>query len=193
MSLTRRVDQLEYFIADLKRSLSNVVRPAVVVSFDPKTNSVVANIGDEQTPVPTHAIPVFTHAGAAKSWRPLKKGQQVTLLSPDGDLANAVALPGGFHDKNPAPSQSDDEDIENQRGQGRLRATDDAQFIEFGGSSVKVDAGKITLAVGGVTLVASGDGVAITGGAVTHNGHNIGSDHKHVDVMSGPALTGPPQ
>ena len=193
MSLVRRIEALEYHIADLKRRQSNYVRPGVVTSFDPTTNSTVANIGDATTPVPTHPIPVFTHAGTGKSWRPLKAGQQITLLCPDGDLANAVALPGGFHDQNPAPSQSAAEDIENQRGNGRVRGTDTAQFVEFGATSVKVEDGKITLAAGGVTVVVSGSGVAITGGEVTHNGHDIGATHRHTEVMSGPELTGPPQ
>lgn len=192
MSLVRRVEALEYHIAEEKRRQSNYVRPGVVTSFDSKTNTIVANIGTADEPVNTHAIPVFTHAGSGKSWRPLKKGQQITLLCPDGDLANAVALPGGFHDKNPAPSQSADEDIEAQRGTARLRTTDAAAFLECAGTSVKVEDGKITLNAG-VTLVVSADGVAITGGKVTHNGHDIGSDHKHIDVMPGAALTGPPQ
>jgi phage baseplate assembly protein gpV len=165
MSLVRRIEALEYHIAELKRRQSNYVRPAVVTSFDPKTNTTVANIGTPAAPVDTQPIPVFTHAGSAKSWRPLKKGQQITLLCPDGDLANAVALPGGFHDKNPAPSQSADEDIENQRGQGRLRATDTAQFVEFGGASVKVEDGKITLTAAKIILA----GTYFLGGADAAN------------------------
>jgi phage baseplate assembly protein V len=152
MSLVARIEALEYHIADLKRRQSNYVRPAVVISFDPATNTTIANIGDATTPVPTHAIPVFTHAGSGKSWRPLKVGQQLTLLCPDGDLANAVALPGGFHDKNPAPSSSAAEDIEAQRGTARLRTTDTAAFLECGGSSVEVQDGVITLTAAKIVL-----------------------------------------
>lgn len=165
MSLVRRVEALEYHIADLKRRQSNYVRPGVVTSFDPKTNSIVANIGDATTPVPTHAIPVFTHAGSGKSWRPLKKGQQITLLCPDGDLANAVALPGGFHDQNPAPSSSAAEDIEAQRGTARLRTTDTAASLECGSSSVKVEDGKITLTAAKIVLA----GTYYLGGADAAN------------------------
>ena len=193
MSLVARIEALEYHNADLKRRQSNYVRNAVVVSFDPVANAIVANIGDATTPVNTHPVPVFTHAGSGKSWRPLKAGQQIILLCPDGDLANVVALPGGFHDKNPAPSQSAAEDIEAQRGAARLRTTDNAAFLECGGSSVEVQDGTITLSAGGVTAVVSSSGFAVTGGTVTHNGHDIGADHRHTEVTSGPALTGPPQ
>ncbi len=165
MSLVRRVEALEYHIADLKRRQSNYVRPGVVVSFDPTTNSTIANIGSADAPVQTHAIPVFTHAGSGKSWRPLKAGQQITLLCPDGDLANAVALPGGFHDKNPAPSSSAAEDIEAQRGTARLRTTDTAAFLECGGSSVQVQDGTITLTAAKIIL----DGVSYLGGADAAN------------------------
>jgi phage baseplate assembly protein V len=165
MSLVARVEALEYQIADLKRRQSNYVRPGVVMSFDPKTNSIVANIGDATTPVPTHAVPLFTHAGSGKSWRPMKAGQQVILLCPDGDLSNAVALPGGFHDQNPAPSQSAAEDIEAQRGAARLRTTDTAAFLECGPSSVKVEDGTITLT--GVKIVLAG--TSYLGGAGAAN------------------------
>jgi len=190
--IPRRVADLEYLVADMKRRESNYVRPGVVVSFDPATNSIVANIGSGDAPVATHPVPVFTHAGSGLSWRPLKAGQQITLLCPDGDLSNAVALPGGFHDKNPAPSQSAAEDIEAQRGQSRLRTTDTAAYLETGSSSVKVEASQITLTAGGVTALLSATGLAITGGKVTHNGHDIGADHVHTLVSIGSDLSGPP-
>lgn len=192
MSVLRRLEALEYHVADIKRRQSNFIRPGVVVSFDPKTNTTVADIGTSEEPCQTHAVPLFTHAGSGKSWRPLKKGQQITLLCPDGDLSNAIALPGGFHDKNPAPSSSADEDIEAQRGNARLRTTDAAAFLECGGAHVEVEAGKITLTAGGVSVVVSGGGVAIQGGAVAHDGHDIGKTHVHTEVMSGPGLSGPP-
>jgi len=192
MSLTARVEALEYHIADLKRRQSNYVRPGVVISFDPATNSTIANIGDATTPVQTHAIPVFTHAGSGKSWRPLKVGQQITLLCPDGDLANAVALPGGFHDKNPAPSQSAAEDIEAQRGTARLRTTDTAALLECGGSSVMVDDGTVTISAGGVVWTLSGAGEATQGGMVTHDGHDVGKTHVNTGVIPGGGDSGPP-
>ncbi len=155
MSLVRRIEALEYHAADMKRRQSNFIRPGVVVSFDPATNSIVADVGTPDAPVQTHPIPLFTHAGSGKSWRPMKKGQQITLLCPDGDLSNAVALPGGFHDKNPAPSTSAAEDIEAQRGTARLRTTDTAAFLECGASSVKVVDGTITLTAAQIILASS--------------------------------------
>jgi phage baseplate assembly protein V len=192
MSLVARVEALEYHIADLKRRESNFIRPGVVSSYDPDANAIVANIGTTDAPVLTHPIQVFTHGGKGKSWRPMKVGQQVTLLCPDGDLANAIALPGGFHDQNPAPSSSADEDIEAQRGTARLRTTDAAAFLECGGSSVKVEDGEVTISAGGVVWTLSGAGEATQGGAVTHDGHDIGKTHVNTGVVPGGGDSGPP-
>lgn len=148
-ALSERLDELLYEHAEVKRKLDNVVRTGVVKSFDPKTNTIVADVGFE-----THDIPYFNHGGEGSNWHPPKKGQQVTLLSASGDLTNAVAIPGGFHDKNPQPSQTKDEDIAAQRGAGksRLRTTDEAAFLEAFKSAVKVADGKVTITADTIVL-----------------------------------------
>lgn len=123
-TILARLDDLEYLAATLKTRLGNVVRTGVVKSYDAAKNGVVANLGDDDATFLTHTVPVFTHAGSGKDWRPMKAGQQVTLISADGDLSNAVALPGGFHDQNGAPSTQASEDIVMARGDVRARATD---------------------------------------------------------------------
>lgn len=123
-SILERLDALEYAIADQKRRQSNIVRTGVAKSFDGSANAVVVNLGDDEESFLTHAVPLYTHGGTGADWRPMKAGQQVTLLCPDGDIANAVAIPGGFHDANPAPSAKASEDIVMARGDVRARATD---------------------------------------------------------------------
>jgi phage baseplate assembly protein gpV len=123
-TILERLDALEYLAANLKTRIAAMVRTGVVKSFDPATNAAIVNLGDDDSSFLTHPVPVFTHAGTGADWRPLKAGQQVTLLSSDGDLANAVAIPGGFHDRNPAPSSSASEDLTLARGTVRARATD---------------------------------------------------------------------
>ncbi|GJD65180.1 phage baseplate assembly protein domain-containing protein [Methylobacterium frigidaeris] len=49
------------------------------------------------------------------------------------------------------------------------------------------------IAVGGVTLTVTKDGLDIRGGKVTHDGKNIGADHKHGGVEAGSANTDVPQ
>ncbi|HEY9215911.1 MAG TPA: phage baseplate assembly protein V [Ancylobacter sp.] len=66
--------------------------------------------------------------------------------------------------------------------------------------------GKLSIeAPGGIELTAGGSTVLIepgeveikaptkvTGTALSHNGKNVGADHKHTEVLTGPATTGPP-
>lgn len=138
------LEELHYQIAELRRMISNLVRVGTVKSFDPKTATAVLDLGFE-----THDVDVGEHGGAGKDWRPLKAGQQITALCPDGDLGNAFVIAGGFHDDNKAPSQSADEDIRAQRGDGdkavRLRTTD--RLAELDNKAKK-------------TAVRAGDGVA---------------------------------
>lgn len=152
------LDDLYFEVAELKRKFANVVRSGTVKSFDAKTNSIVADVGFD-----THAIPYYNHGGTGAHWHPPKPGQQITLLASDGDIANAVAIPGGYHDKNAAPSQSADEDIVAQRGAGkaRLRTTDKAALLEAFASALTVEDGKITLKADAIVL----DGMVYLGGA----------------------------
>lgn len=132
------LDQLGYLIADLQRRVANVTIAGTVKSFD--KGKAVIDVGFD-----THEIDVGYHAGAGVDWAPLKKGQQITLLCPSGDLANAVILPGGFHEDNKAPSESADEDIRAQRGSGdeavRLRTTKDGAHLENKARKTTVSAG----------------------------------------------------
>ncbi len=157
-AIRRELDDVRYELAETKRKMANIVRSGTVKSFDAKTNTVVADVGFE-----THDVPYFNHGGTGAHWHPPKKGQQVTLLCSDGDIANAVCLPGGFHDKNAAPSQSADEDIVAERGAGkaRLRTTDQAALLEAFQSAFKLEDGKATITAQTIVL----DGVVKLGGA----------------------------
>ena len=53
-------------------------------------------------------------------------------------------------------------------------------------------ASSITFKCGGTTVVIDAGGVTVTGGKVKHDGKNIGSTHRHTDVLSGPGNTGLP-
>lgn len=144
-------EELSYQVAELRRMMSNLVRPGVVKSYDGRTHSAVLDLGFE-----THAIDVGAHGGTGADFAPLKKGQQIMALCPEGDIGNAMVVPGGFHDDNKAPSQSADEDIRAQRGSGdkavRLRTTDTAAFLEAAGAVIKIEKGKITLTADEIIL-----------------------------------------
>lgn len=112
LDLQETLDAIWEELAEVNRRMSSVVRSGTVKSYDPKTNKAVVNIGFD-----THEIPAMSFGGKAKYWSPLAAGQQITVLAPDGNLENAVVLPGGFCDAFKAPSNRADEDVM-QRGEG---------------------------------------------------------------------------
>lgn len=67
----------------------------------------------------------------------------------------------------------------------------DGTIMKMVGKNAEYTGSKFTFKCGGVTMVVSGDGVAITGGKVTHEGKNIGSDHVHTN-SGGAGNGGPP-
>ena len=99
----------------------------------------------------------------------------MTWLAPGGDSQQSFAVPLTWSDRNEAPSKSGDENV-----------------ITYGDVRITLDASSVLIEVGGFVLRVSAEGLAMTGGGVGHNGQDIGSTHKHPDVMPGPAKTGTP-
>jgi phage baseplate assembly protein gpV len=141
LAMQETIDGLLYLSAEHDRRIANLIRPGTIKSYDAEKDTAVLDLDFE-----THDIPSGMHAGKGKDWSPPKAGQQVTAFCPSGDIANAFFLPGGFHNDNPAPSQSADEDIRAERGSGdeavRLRTTDDDAELDNKKHKTKVRAGK---------------------------------------------------
>jgi len=161
LRLQKTVDDLAFQVAESHRRIANLLTPGTVKSFDPQKGAVV-DVGFE-----THQIEHGMHSGTGKDWQPLKEGQKVTVLCPSGDFSNAFIIPGGFHDQNPAPSQSAGEDIRGQRGTDdkpvRLITTDTSSTLDNQAKQTSVTAGdgiaSLTNA-GKKTSVNAGDKVA---------------------------------
>lgn len=164
-------------VAELERRFSGTMRHGTVEEVDPAKQIVRLNFGesDDGKPFLSPWIPYAQIAGALKVHTPPSKGQQFTLLSPTGDWQQAVAMPLTWSNQNPSPSQNGDENV-----------------LTFGNVRITVKDNLTEVKVGGVTMKISGEGVAITGGRVSHDDLNIGSTHKHRDVMPGAGLTGIP-
>jgi len=166
----RTINDLAFQVAELHRRLASVVQVGTVKSFDGQKGTVV-DVG-----YTTHNIPGGWHAGTGVDWAPFKVGQQITMLCPSGDPANAVLFPGGYHDKNPPPSADPGTDIRAQRGAvgqpNRLRTTDGGSYLEALGNTVAVEEGKITITADKIILV----GDCYLGGAdATTNAARLGT------------------
>jgi phage baseplate assembly protein gpV len=97
-------------------------------------------------------------------------GEQMILTSFSGTVGGAsIAMPATYDKDHEAPSKSSDTAVM-ERGQGR---------IEIGADGILIK-GPIRM-----------DGtVDISGGRLTHNDKNVGSDHGHVSAP--PGVPGPP-
>lgn len=153
-------------------------------------------------------------------WHPLEVGERVMVLSESGELQNGMVLPAALYsDEDPAPGDKaglwrkrfgDAGKIEYDRDSGEFlveaiakatlkvadtiaEVSDGKVLLETADTSVEMTDGKIVLAVGGVKLEITSSGFAFTGGQVTHEGKNVGKDHKHLGVTAGGGVSGDPQ
>lgn len=115
-------------------------------------------------------------SGALKGHVPMTVGQPSIMELSGGDMQQGTIRPGQWNDDNPSPNSAGDENT-----------------WTFGAVRVDLTASGLTLTVGGVTYVFDGNGFVQTGGVQEHDGKNVGSDHKHLDVTSGGDKTGVPE
>ena len=151
---------------DLRDRHERMFRPGVVTDYDASKHLYRQQIGiDENSqPIKSPWRPYGQHAGTLNQHIPLSIGQQMLMISPDGDLEQGIGFPFGWSNANPAPSS-------------------DAKTIagSFGGVSWTITGGVVAV-TGGLTV--KGD-VKASSGVFQHNSHDVGSTHKHGGVQAG--------
>lgn len=166
-------------VADLERRVKGMCRQGTVEpgTVDAAAGTCRLRLGDDPdgSPYLTGPIPYAQTGGAVKVHNPPSDGQQMVAMSPDGDLRNAIAQPMGFSDANASPSGAGDQHV-----------------VTFGVVTITMAGDGLVIAVGGVSVAVNSAGFHVTGGAVDHNGTNIGDDHAHSGITPGPEDTGPP-
>lgn len=171
-----QLDELVARIGDLERRTRNMFRHGTVAEVDAANGTVRLKIGEKDgKPFLSPAIPQAQFAGALKVHSPASVGQQMTLISPNGDFRQAVALPMTWSDQNASPSDKADENV-----------------LTFGSATITLRGDSLVVSVGGSSVTISGDGIMTTGPELTHNGKNVGDDHQHRDVEPGGGTSGPP-
>lgn len=186
-------------LADLTRLLENIVRFGTVAEVQMQPPRVKVKSGN----ITTAWLPWLNlRAGADREWDAPTLGEQVVLLSPSGNLAQGVALPGLFSDLIPANGDRD----------GLHRRTyRDGAVIEYDSIAHHLRA---ILPEGGITDLTSTGGINIVG-PINHQGDytqqgdqtvtgtvTVSEDvvaagislvnHLHGGVMSGSSQTGIP-
>ena len=172
----------------LLRLLLNVVRKGQVLQVTHNPPKCRVATGELESAW----IPWLAIAGETREWEPPTVGQQVLLLCPGGEMADAVAVPGLYSDDLPAPSTTPS---------AHVRAYPDGARIEYDhathqmaatlpdGATVKAS----TITLDGKTRCTGDLDVA---GTVTAGGDvKVGSisltGHKHMEMGDGKPV-GPP-
>lgn len=188
----------DYDLTEMGRQISNMARVGKIVELDAANARVKVSVAGLTTDwLPWSA----SRAGATRQWSPPKVGEQVVMLSPYGDMAQAVVMGSVYQDDHPAPATSGDQEtiafvdgtVVDFNGATHTMAVTMAASghlnVTISGAKIEASSSSIKLTVGGVTLEVSSGGIAMTGGTVTHNGKNIGATHVHGGVTPGGADT----
>ena len=152
----RRRSEESFEIAELARRLANVVRAGVVAEVDTANQRLRARYDrdDEGAPILSAWIPWVTlRAGPDRTWWAPEVGEQVVLLSPSGELTQALALPALYSDAHPAPSTDADK---------RVAKHSDGAVFEYDRTTHRYsitlpDDGEMLVTIGDTTLTVNAD------------------------------------
>lgn len=96
-------EQMSFMIADIQTKIENFIKIGVVAELNHEECKVRVDFGGEE-----NSVWVGFLTPSTQSWRPLHLGEQVCVLSPNGDV-NAGLVIGCIHSKqNPPVSTSPD-------------------------------------------------------------------------------------
>lgn len=87
--------------SELLRLILNLIRFGTIADIDHDTQRVRVRVGTNTT---NWRPWMTTRAGDAQTWFPPSLGEQVIVLSPEGDFGNAAILPAIYSDKFKSPS-----------------------------------------------------------------------------------------
>ena len=160
---------------EIERRQSQMVRRGKVENVRKGGNEVQIRLGEDEggKPILSPWYPISGGNGSAGKTRPAySKGDHVVLISPHGDVEQAEVYHSNHHRDGPSPSSTAGEHVMHDAGGGRISAQ-----------------GKAITITGDVTVIGK---LIVNGDTMTHNGKNVGSDHKHTGVEVGGSETGAP-
>ena len=157
--------------AALEARMERVFRKGKVTDVDAKGQLYRQEIGtdDDGQPVKSPWVPYAQVAGARKIHSPPSVGQQMLLVSPDGDHEQGHGIPLTFSTKQPSPSQDPDTDSDTRGKCFDSQSTKDgkdARTFGVGKASIALTDGQIVLKVGDATLVLTEAKLVATAGKV---------------------------
>lgn len=208
---------MSYAATNIDRILANLVKIGRIESVDLSAGTATVDFDGELVADIEWSK---QRAGADREWNGgYTKGEQVLVLSPSGDLSQGViafslsqdAFPNAGNNGNPKNIYEDGTVIEynkeshtllidGSKSSGNIVIKCDTAVIEAK-KSITFDTPEticngnllvsksLSMGTGGGTASLKGN-VAVSGGSLTHNGKNIGEDHKHNAVQTGSGTSG---
>lgn len=142
---------MSYAVAELQRKLAGMIQITTITSVDHANKKLRVRLGaDESAELPWPAIAGRNFV----AWRPLRVGQQLILLSPNGDPAQGVVVGELYSQAVDAPSTDDAIDliqfnngnlIEHNMNTGKFRIIGDIELDGTLTASTDVVAKNISL------------------------------------------------
>ena len=177
-------------LSEQQRRLHNIATIGTVFDVNPDDQTMRLHVGENQTdwlPIPALA------AGQVRVWRCPSVGEQFLLVSPSGELANAIPVLSLYSNQHPSPS--------NDPNEIRVRYNDtDFLSVNTQDSQLILKINDVIFDVNSTTLTGN---LAVNGNVqVDGNIHSDGDTvagsislqkHKHGGVMGGNSTTGAPQ
>lgn len=188
------------------RNASNQIRFGTIAEVDLAAARVRVQSGD----ILTDWLPwLVACAGGRIAWAAPSIGEQVLVLSVDGELSGGVAVGSLYSDQFPAPGNSSNK-FREQFADGAVIEYDDQAHalvatLPSGGTAAVTAPGGLTInadvTINGamhVTDVVTADSdinrsATVTGSTDCVGGGKSLKGHKHTAVQAGSAVSGPPQ
>lgn len=127
---------------ELIRRIENIVRLGVIADVDLPSYRVRVRVDaqdDDDASLLTNWIPwQAMRAGTVRVWSAPSLGEQCTILSPGGDMAQGVALPGIYSDDAPPADSSEHSLVVDAPANGGIT-------LRCGDSRLVIDSNSITL------------------------------------------------
>lgn len=168
--LLRAVTELQQRIGDIDRRMDSTMRHGKVTDVDTKKQLARIEIGENDgKPLKSAWIPYGQVAGAYKSHSPPSKGQQMTLLAPNGEVRQGILMPMTWSDDNKSPSDKEDEYVDTF-GKLKIVKKGDSYDLEVDGAKISMTKDKVTTSIGNSKVEQTADGITITGTTIVLDG-----------------------
>lgn len=180
-------------LADLERRVAGMVFTGTISKLDEEKGRYQIKSGELESDWLPMASP---RAGTTKTYSHFSEGEQVVAVSPSGDMSQAIVMSAVSTESTQASDKAnvhktvypDGTVVEYDHNSHSMKTT-----IADGGSFETTIGGGVSIkANGGELEISTPGGIALRSATLTHNDVNIGYQHKHLDVVAGPDLTGFP-